>query len=618
MKKARKNSISKRQSDASPEGESLASFCQRGDYRKVLNQTVDAPTQKLPAPQLQWIVAALCFVGRAEEAAALFQKLDPKTRNVRIACRFFLGISEIRLGRYAQGRQHLMFNLKELRSAPDAASIFYIHQGLGFYRFFSGRILQAVRLARKAHDAATEEGLLYGRVLATDLLGHAYVQSGEVALGIKTLVRAREHAKTLGNGPISSSIENSLIEARARHGLFPAQSFEALVKRLQKLSSQDTYTESSLLLEFSRQQLLRGKISDARKSLDRASQVIYSTQNRRHEILLNLRYAHAVHRAGGSAQGLTYIRAARNLINPEIDRGFEIELLGMELLLAGSLGIHAQVEKLKDLLLLRSRRYSSGVNANILRRSGLVAVGTQQNSRLGMDPLADILDLIVSDRERGIDLALESGYFGLLPEALGWAPSEKGVVVELRPGTLTLVSGGEVHHDAGLTPLTRKILMELARGPQSKKDLIEKVWKYRYHPLRHDSIIYPAINTLRKQMGPFAFWITSSEQGYVFEAGVHWIFPKILPAVPAPSVEKPRIHDGEASSGLNLRQLKILRHLTTHEKLDVRTLCRFFSVSEITASRDLSLLHRMKLVTRFGKGRSTEYVRTDRVQYLLR
>lgn len=76
----------------------------------------------------------------------------------------------------------------------------------------------------------------------------------------------------------------------------------------------------------------------------------------------------------------------------------------------------------------------------------------------------------------------------------------------------------------------------------------------------------------------------------------------------------PEVHEASAieetpalDSGLNYRQIQILRLLESQEFLDVQAVRAKFDVSEITACRDLSDLFRKKRVARVGRARATKY-----------
>jgi DeoR/GlpR family transcriptional regulator of sugar metabolism len=58
---------------------------------------------------------------------------------------------------------------------------------------------------------------------------------------------------------------------------------------------------------------------------------------------------------------------------------------------------------------------------------------------------------------------------------------------------------------------------------------------------------------------------------------------------------------------LNHRQLAILRKFRNKEFFDVQACKTLFKVSQITATRDLSGLHKLALIQRVGKGRATRY-----------
>ena len=123
----------------------------RGDYRDVLALGLAGRGTPISDEDFPYLVGALGFNGRKEEAESLFVQ---RTRNLsfeaRVASRFFLGISHARHGDYARARPYLAINLREGRRHPNQRVLFFAMQGLGFYRYISSRF----SAARKASEAA--------------------------------------------------------------------------------------------------------------------------------------------------------------------------------------------------------------------------------------------------------------------------------------------------------------------------------------------------------------------------------------------------------------------------------------------------------------------------------
>jgi hypothetical protein len=582
----------------------------QGDYRAVLSGSVDSTQPAFSAKDVGWVIGALSFLGRLDEANVLYEsRKDSMSEHERIQSRFFLGVALSRQSRSAESRRFFGLNLKEGLGRLPFELRFFAYQGLAFNRYFSGRFAAAGRASNLAFAAAMEGDFLFGKVLAADIRGHILVHLGEIAEGLKLLQRAQEWAELLNNQAAFDAIQISILTYRAQFGLQPKTIQRQLSSALKRLSPQDTYSKPSLLLELARQCLLRGQISKAYESLDSAAEIIYSTQNRRQEVLLNQRYAYLHYLKGESTRALTFIRSARKSLNLAVDRALESEVLGLEVKIATELKKTDLHQSSRARLERMAQIYGGAVSKSILFRE----TENELELRKGSDPLGELLNRIKRDPDSAIDEVLDSGYYSFLHEILEISRGRSVLYLELAPGSVTVFDKGEVFHAEGLTPLLRAIAAQLARGDGSKKELVEEVWSNVYHPLRHDSVVYSAVTAFRKILGDHADWIETTENGYRYRDGVMIQFHQNIFKKSASKSETEKAPETQ----LNLRQLKVLKYLLKNESLDARTLKKVFRVSEITASRDLAYLTMMKLVVRVGRGRSTRYLLPENAEKLI-
>ena len=142
----------------------------------------------------------------------------------------------------------------------------------------------------------------------------------------------------------------------------------------------------------------------------------------------------------------------------------------------------------------------------------------------------------------------------------------------------------------------------------SKEFLLERVWGYKYDITIHDPMIFTALGRLRTLLGPFKDFLQLTENGYWFTESVevinHTAFTEIKRAT------KPELISqlvGQIEQ-LNFRQLQIMNHLNSSDFIDLQTCLKLFKTSPITASRDLSQLHKRGLITRIGRARATKYI----------
>lgn len=574
----------------------------RGDYAQVLKLTVDSPRgRKLSLEELGIVIGALSFVGRVREGEILYANHESgMSRERKIQCRFFLGIGYTRVSDYAKARACFGANIREADSKVSSHSKFYASQGLGFYRYFCGRFDAALKAAERAFEAAVSADFLYGKVLSSDLSGHLLVQTRNVDLGLKRLTQAKELSLALANTTIAGAIDISSLCYEAQFGLDSRKILGRLRKKIRDTDDRDTYSRASLLLELARQLSIRGNIPDADAALEQASRLIYVNQHRRQQATLNLRYAYSSHLAGDGFRALGFVQAAKRILDPAVDSALELAAGGLELKITSQLGICPQKETLTEKIDRMSRRFGGSINRRILSRAGEFAG----------DRIGDLRDRMNSEPQAAIVDVLRSGYLAFLYELLPIPPSKQIIYVDLAPDSLALFDRGNVEFGDGLTPLLRSVVAKLMAGPQSKEQLIESIWGYKYHPLRHDPLVYTTLTSLRKLLGSRHSWIETTENGYRLSSQVEVVFKEereasesrrsAAAAAPAPGPRN--------SSQLNYRQLKLLDGIHPEEFIHVKSYGKRFKISEITACRDLAILSRLGLMVKVGRARATRYM----------
>lgn len=557
----------------------------QGRYQELLNARPEKPTAEF----IPLVLGALSFTGRMDEALALFVLHEKRLhREQKITATFFLALGLIRTSEYAHARKLIAQNLLALRKNPSARERFYIHQGLAFYRYFCGRWDTGLRVATKAFEAAVEDGFAYGKILASDLRGHLLVQVHNVDEGIKFLADAATMAHKLGNTAVADAAEISILTYEAQYGLRAKTIVQKLKAKLKSRSDSDTYSRASLLLELSRQLMLRGQLLEVRPYLDEASRLIYMFKNRRQEAILNLRWAYLSLISGEPYRALSFTQAAERCLDLQVDRSLELAALGLQFKIVKQLNIHERVESLKRELQSKSQLFGGMVHRRILHRQ------TPQVLSGKGDRLGDMIDK--NDSEEIIN----SGLLIFLYESKQVPWDKKTFWPDLIPGVSVVFDHGRIHTVAGLTPLMRKTITALLQNQGSKAELIQQVWGYDYDPQRHDSLIYNTVTNLRKVLGPSAHWIETTEEGYRMASGIQLRTDLVRP-------QRAMVPTVSLQTGLNHRQLTFLKRVKPGEFIHVRSYQKLFHVAEITACRDLASLHREGYVLRVGRARATRY-----------
>jgi DNA-binding winged helix-turn-helix (wHTH) protein len=246
---------------------------------------------------------------------------------------------------------------------------------------------------------------------------------------------------------------------------------------------------------------------------------------------------------------------------------------------------------------------------------------TDPQTAIGEDPIGDLLDRVTRGDSKAPQMVLESGFFGLLHKCYQLPFGTQSVIFDLHPGTIVLLDKGNVHlQSKGVNSVLRKIILLIKDEPKSKEQLVQEIWGYNYDPLRHDTLIYSSINKVRKLLAPHAEWIQLTESGYQIQKSVRIIIKNTLKqnssplqTAKTPQLEsknrKPKIQARWAkyAKDLNFRQMQIMDYLKTHPSISVQELSSRLLISKPTATRDLSKLYDLGILTRVGQGRATRY-----------
>jgi tetratricopeptide (TPR) repeat protein len=583
----------------------------QGDYAAVLKLTVDAPKGESIRPsQLSYVIASLTFLGRVGQGQLLFEQNESKMSvEARAAARCFLGSALCRQSEYRKALAHFIANLKVSKSTKNQRVQMFTYHGIAFYRYFCGRYPLALAAANKAYKAALKSNYIFGKFLVCDMIGHALIVTGQVSSGLKMLQEALHYSQAMGNGEDDDAVRISLACYHAEFGNSPDKDLATLQKFYDSLSPQDTYSQASLLLEIGRQLALRGKLNASQSALNQACRLIYSSGHRRQSVILNLRYAYNLMLSGEDHQALNLVRTAAKSFDPRVDKALELHVLGFEYRLKSTLGLTCDNDPLKKRIRDLTLHTGMGTARRILYRSEVPGTITFLP---GEDPLGDLYDRARSGNENCIGEILNSGYLGLLYTVLPIAPSNSILYFDLIPGSLLICHRGNLDFiRQGVSPSMRALIKKLIQGECSKKELIETVWGYKYDPLRHDSLIYPAISRLRLLLGERGNWIEATQQGYRLSGQVQVRFHRSMNEVdghPYTHTHTPANEDVSTLDVLNYRQIALLKKLKPDDFLDVQRYKKMFSISQITATRDLSALTALGILKRTGNGRATRYL----------
>ncbi len=597
--------------------QSIADGFFAGNYAAVVRELVDGPRRELVDAELPFAVGALAFVGRLEEARALLSS-RLRGRNVShesasiVAARFFLGVAFCRAGRMEEALGQFLLNVRSRHGASMVR--FYVCQGLGCYRFFSGRLRHSARLALQALEHAFAARFPYGRLLATDLRGHALVQLGQVQNGLSVLETARTFAESLSFAGNTAALDCALAIYRARFGaLPPPRAIEALGALTDSSVLADSYSERSVRVELAVQTALAGDAGAAWRMLERlGTGRVPDGGDARAKLRYLLACAHVARLRHGAASMRPFVSEARAILARARDVVLELEVSCTELVAtcepAAAARIRAELAALCD---------KSGIERAWLRH----AVGASEPAVL----LAPGADVLAQDRLGAFYAAcrpaspvfalglLDSGYVGLLPVALGLEPGRRLLVIGRR---LVVEDCGDVSVLGEPPEGTLRFIAALADGGRrTKEELLGLVWGIAsYRPAAHDAVIHTAVSRARAQLGPRGPWVEAALGGYRLASGVEVLHPfeavrsSRPPAEPSPSSVVP-LRECERESVPPASHIRgaLLAFLAANGLTSSREVASHLGVSEMTALRRLREYVDQGAISRHGKGKNTRY-----------
>ncbi len=599
-----------------------------GHYESFLQQTFDLG-KTIQSSELASVVGSLAFCGRQSEAVSLYNsQVDHLSLSQRIVCRFFLGIGWVRQSQFKRAHRCFRTNQKEAQAGTALKADFYVNQGIAFYLFYLGDYRRALKFAKRAQHAAVSSQDLFSRILASDLIGHCQVAIGLLMEGFENLKKAATLADNAGNEGLSRAIALAKVLYEAQYGYHSLEIIDRLKQMAQSIEYQDSYSYSDLHLELARQYSLRGRYNEALTAVDLATKFVLVAQNRRQEIVLYLRKAEIHYQRGEHLDALMLLQSARKSLVAEVDRTFELQILGLEMKCLKNSSDLTIFENKKSEILSLTETYNNHIHANIMRRSLGADVHTQGVIHTAEDKLGSLIDSV---HRKTVDatLILRSGYLSFFYDYFQLARGKEMILVLGKKSPVLFLSKQGIFKSEQLpTDLMLRVFLALSDQKEiPRQQFFESVWGLRYNRHRHDSLIYTTMSLVRKNMGESGSWLQTTESGYQLKAQVliedESSFSDSIAVettsepvstsdenqnVEAAGVSIRQIMKTYGSYSLNFRQIKIIKYLQNHEYITTKMHMDANQITEISANRDLADLFRKKIVLRLGKARATKYI----------
>lgn len=583
---------------------SLERLFYAGEHELVLGRTIDSATGDFPDTDVPYVVGALVFSGRADEAQVVYGSWARRRGNVDVdadaACRFHLTVAECRAGKYASAERHARAMLARLGATSSPTARYYFHQAIGLVRHFQGRVVVAVRHATRSRKYAVEARFSYGRVLALDLLGHALVLRGASFAGLTVLEQAVRLARGIGLEVFARTTASAVVVYKAHYGLSGPDPRESLEERLADLGDADPYSRRLIVTELARSHALFGEGSKAEEALAQARAVALPDGDRRARVRLFLAHAFVAGLREGEQAARVWLDRAAALVDPAVDPALSLEHAYCQYVVAPLAFACRPPDEL--------RRCASATG--LARAVELARGGDGESAPTTTEDAVLALVREVRGRPSSVGGLVASGRLGLLPVCLGRPPGER-VVLDAALAVMLLESRGEVMRVPIPTEASLALLLALGVGPRTKERLVLEVWKQRrYVPERHDAMVHSGIARLRKCLEPHSRWVVAGDFGYRLAQGVELVDVRVSNkesdqvACPDPVVASPP----QAAATFEARTEKVLSLARLPAGTATREVAAHLGISDVSAFRLLASMVSEGLVERTGQGRNSRYV----------
>ncbi len=305
----------------------LTSLFYSGNYGVLLDRAIISGGSSFDADETPLVVASLAALGQANDAELLLShQRELLTPDDLVFCLYHLAVAQVAAGRYEAARKHLARAFSLRNNTLEDRTLFFVYQGIGYYRYATGRLTNALRCVHRAGEFARRAGATYESMLWNELLGHTYVLTGETSAGLHALDVAAALARQSNRRELLRSLRISTVLYRARYAQTATDAIQSLKTEIKDLAPGEKFAKASLLLELVRQECLARRLMPARQNLADASRIVLTLGNRRHEVSLELRLLDVLMLSGEWDQSLILSQAILRQLDPEADRIVALEL----------------------------------------------------------------------------------------------------------------------------------------------------------------------------------------------------------------------------------------------------------------------------------------------------
>ena len=540
-----------------------------------------------------WVLGALCLLGKLDEALLISKK-----RKLVSADYFFLITVATRNGEYQLVKKWFIELSK--KSTLNEENKFFYYQAMAFYAFYKCRYKTCLTIVKRSRDASLSLSESFWKILSLDLLGHTYIETGDVYKGISHLEEAHNLASILGNKTFQQATKISIINYQAHFTDNPKKHLQLIDKRLRTIAKNDNYSEGSLLLSSAHLYLLTGQMAQADKALIKSQKIIFSASTSRHKSMWLFERAYYYYLEGSYDLALNFLLESEDLCNLEINKKAYMKILGLRRNIYTLL--NKNTDQLDKLLIQLALFVGDPVAINKLARLNLLTFEVTE------DPLQHFFDQINSlDWMQSIPQLIDSGYYALLKDKFNDKKKSYIVTGLWKKGFLILHPNYVYVKEQGVSDLLTKVLIALSsKKSVSKEEIVKVAWGYEYDPIRHDTSIYTLIHRLRNILGPIQKDLIGENHSYQLAHNFKHMDLSITTTSESPINELLQ-SDFKSGPKWNIRQHKALGMIKSGRTFKVSEYALEFKISVITALRDLSELKNANLINVYGKARATTY-----------
>ena len=608
---------------------SLADFFASGKHSEILELTLDDPLWQKQKSDLPWIMGALVFLGKLDEAEALYQLIFAKgdtsaaSADQAALAHFFLSLGHARVSAYPRASAEIR-KIFHLRHSSSLAR-FCFWQASAFNWSLSSRYFRSRSSATFALKHSVLAGHPFFRLISLDLLGHAFVRTGEVSQGLAKFTEAQNLARKIGNGGFLESLEVSHLIFKVMHSADTSANITLLKTKLEKVKVEDNYTKASIGLELVRQLTLSGNLMEAEANLQSIRERIFRFGHRRQKATAFHRHAQILRLRGQWEECFSHLDQAEKELDFKKDLSQKLEISGLRLQVQKELSSVSRAElnpRIAALFKAHEKKHSlKSLEKEVLRLTQLTGSGVArswwsrhkgQTSTASDDDVGTLLSQLLSFKREGqlqsaFDALLRAGALSLFPEFLCRPRGE--TALHLGFSRNVGIWEGNVFCLKGKLGSFSKAFLKLIEGgsPVGKKEVVESLWGFRYRPEIHDPKVYVLVSRVRASLGNLAHIVVHSD--HVYKLGDRCLILDHAASRKSPAEVEILRKEELFSASFSGRQMRILEWSQTAPIVSSRAVCQEFGVSKATATRDLCELSNAGCFVPLGNGRGTEYRR---------